>query len=96
MSTQPEETEDEVYFTENEDNTPVTCATQALDLLALNLPPEKLIPHLVQFQALLLAFSAWNYSTTLFFHFCSYNTSNLVFREQMYMRKKHRILQWLY
>lgn len=48
MSTRPEDDNDEVYFSgDNEDNTPVTCATQTLDLLALHLPPEKLIPQLV-------------------------------------------------
>ncbi|XP_076170729.1 importin-4 [Ptiloglossa arizonensis] len=49
MSTQPEDEDDEVYFSDNEDNTPVTCAAQVLDLLALNLPPEKLIPYLLQY-----------------------------------------------
>lgn len=48
MSTQAEDDNDEVYFSgDNEDNTPITCATQTLDLLALHLPPEKLIPQLV-------------------------------------------------
>lgn len=48
MSTRPEDDNDEVYFRgENDDNTLVTCAAQTLDLLALNLPPEKLIPPLV-------------------------------------------------
>lgn len=50
MSTRPEDDNDEVYFSgNNEDNTPVTCATQTLDLLALNLPPEKLLPQLLQY-----------------------------------------------
>ncbi|XP_012138134.1 importin-4 isoform X2 [Megachile rotundata] len=50
MSIRPEDDNDEVYFSgDNEDNTPVTCATQTLDLLALNLPPEKLIPQLLQY-----------------------------------------------
>ncbi|KOC63425.1 Importin-4 [Habropoda laboriosa] len=50
MSTRPEDDNDEVYFSgDNEDNTPVTCATQTLDLLALHLPPEKLIPRLLQY-----------------------------------------------
>ncbi|XP_015586290.1 importin-4 [Cephus cinctus] len=49
MSTPPDDETDEVYFSgDNEDNTPMTCATQTLDLLALHLPPEKLIPHLLQ------------------------------------------------
>ena len=48
MSTKPQDYNDEIYFnSDNEDNTPVTCATQTLDLLALHLPPEKLIPYLV-------------------------------------------------
>lgn len=50
MSMRPEDDNDEVYFSDdNEDNTPVTCATQTLDLLALHLPPEKLIPQLLQY-----------------------------------------------
>ncbi|XP_050478225.1 importin-4-like isoform X2 [Bombus huntii] len=50
MSTPPEDDNDEVYFSgDNEDNTPVTCATQTLDLLALHLPPEKLVPQLLQY-----------------------------------------------
>ncbi|XP_060832672.1 importin-4-like [Bombus pascuorum] len=50
MSSRPEDDNDEVYFSgDNDDNTPVTCATQTLDLLALNLPPEKLIPQLLQY-----------------------------------------------
>ncbi|XP_003484719.1 importin-4 [Bombus impatiens] len=50
MSTQAEDDNDEVYFSgDNEDNTPITCATQTLDLLALHLPPEKLIPQLLQY-----------------------------------------------
>lgn len=57
MSTQPEDEDDEVYFSDNEDNTPVTCAAQVLDLLALNLPPEKLIPYLVQFRIFIIIFS---------------------------------------
>ncbi|KAG7189765.1 hypothetical protein KM043_017429 [Ampulex compressa] len=49
MSTRPDNDNDEIYFSgENEDNTPITCATQTLDLLALHLPPEKLIPHLLR------------------------------------------------
>lgn len=48
MSTKPQDDNDEIYFSgDNEDSTPVTCATQTLDLLALHLPPEKLIPYLV-------------------------------------------------
>ncbi|XP_043514170.1 importin-4-like isoform X1 [Frieseomelitta varia] len=50
MSTKPQDGTDEIYFNgDNEDNTPVICATQTLDLLALHLPPEKLIPHLLQY-----------------------------------------------
>lgn len=48
MCLKSDEDNDEVYFeNENEDNSPSTCATQTLDLLALNLPPEKIIPYLV-------------------------------------------------
>ncbi|XP_014603697.1 PREDICTED: importin-4-like isoform X1 [Polistes canadensis] len=39
----------EAYFgRDNEDSTPVSCATRTLDTLALHLPPEKLIPHLLK------------------------------------------------
>ncbi|KAK0087613.1 hypothetical protein PV325_000560 [Microctonus aethiopoides] len=49
MSSPPENENDEVYFSgENEDNTPVTCATQTLDLMAIHMKPEKLIPHLLR------------------------------------------------
>ncbi|KAF7381213.1 hypothetical protein HZH68_016088 [Vespula germanica] len=49
MSSRPDDDNEEVYFSgENEDNTPITCATQTLDTLALHLPPEKLIPHLLK------------------------------------------------
>ena len=57
MSTRLDDDNDEVYFSgDNEDNTPVTCATQTLDLLALHLPPEKLIPQLVRFSTYVLKF----------------------------------------
>ena len=50
MSTPPENEEKEEYFCEDEDaNTPMTCATQTLDVLALHLPPDKLLPPLVIF-----------------------------------------------
>ncbi|XP_043248077.1 importin-4-like [Colletes gigas] len=49
MSTRPEDEDDEVYFTDDEDNTLVACAAQVLDVLALNLPPEKLIPQLLRY-----------------------------------------------
>ncbi|XP_063986227.1 importin-4-like [Diachasmimorpha longicaudata] len=49
MSSPPDDENDEVYFSgENEDNTPVTCATQTLDLLAIHLKPDKLVPHLLK------------------------------------------------
>ncbi|KAI4495616.1 hypothetical protein M0802_008451 [Mischocyttarus mexicanus] len=49
MSSRPDDDSEEVYFSnENEDSTPITCATQTLDTLALHLPPEKLIPHLLK------------------------------------------------
>ena len=49
MSSRPDDENEEVYFNgENEDKTPMTCATQTLDLLALHLPPDKLVPYLVR------------------------------------------------
>lgn len=36
------------YFTGNENSNPRTTATQTMDLLALHVPPEKLIPPLLQ------------------------------------------------
>ncbi|XP_076287223.1 importin-4 [Lasioglossum baleicum] len=49
MSTHTVADEDEDYFTDNEDNEPVTCAAQVLNLLALHLPPEKLVPQLLRY-----------------------------------------------
>jgi hypothetical protein len=44
----PENDDKEEYFSEDVDaNTPMTCATQTLDVLALYLPPDKLLPPLV-------------------------------------------------
>lgn len=37
------------YFTGNDDSNPRTTATQTMDLLALHVPPEKLIPPLLQY-----------------------------------------------
>ncbi|KAJ6642756.1 Importin-4, partial [Pseudolycoriella hygida] len=37
------------YFTGNENSNPRTTATQTMDLLALHVPPEKLIPPLLQY-----------------------------------------------
>ena len=49
MSSRPDDESQEVYFNgENEDKTPMTCATQTLDLLALHLPPDKLVPYLAR------------------------------------------------
>lgn len=48
MSSQSEDENEEIYVSaEADDSTPITSATQTLDLLALHLPPEKLIPYLV-------------------------------------------------
>lgn len=48
MCEPPEDEEDEDYFVDdNDDSTPTTNATQTLDVLALHIPPEKLIPHVV-------------------------------------------------
>jgi hypothetical protein len=38
----------EEYFGSNEITTPMNCATQTLDVLALNIPPKNLIPPLLQ------------------------------------------------
>ncbi|PNF17098.1 hypothetical protein B7P43_G16108, partial [Cryptotermes secundus] len=47
MSVPPENEEKEEYFSEDVDgSTPMTCATQTLDILALHLPPDKLLPPL--------------------------------------------------
>lgn len=43
-----DDNDDEEYFVGSDDNTtPKTAATQTMDLLALNIPPEKLIPPLL-------------------------------------------------
>lgn len=48
MSVRPENDDSEEYFTEDADaSTPMTCATETLDTLALHLPPDKLLPQLV-------------------------------------------------
>lgn len=39
--------EDDDYSNAESENSLLTSATQTLDLLAMHLPPEKLIPHLV-------------------------------------------------
>lgn len=38
----------EEYFGSNEITTPMNCATQTMDVLALNIPPKNLIPPLLQ------------------------------------------------
>lgn len=38
----------EEYFGSNEVTTPMNCATQTMDVLALNIPPKNLIPPLLQ------------------------------------------------
>ncbi|XP_043465104.1 importin-4-like [Leptopilina heterotoma] len=48
ISSRPDDEEEEIYFNgDDEDKSPMTCATQTLDALALYLPPDKLIPHLL-------------------------------------------------
>ncbi|KAE8750906.1 hypothetical protein FOCC_FOCC002334 [Frankliniella occidentalis] len=48
MSSPSSEDEQEDYFAEDEDDdTPMTCANQTLDLLALHIPPEKILPHIL-------------------------------------------------
>ncbi|XP_061389190.1 importin-4-like [Musca vetustissima] len=49
MATEPEgDDDDEEYFLGEDSSNPMTTATQTMDLLALNVPPEKLIPPLLQ------------------------------------------------
>lgn len=50
LTTKPEDDSEEVYFVGEDGDTPVTNASQTLDLLALHLPPEKLVPHLVSWK----------------------------------------------
>lgn len=48
MSSQPEDESEEEYFTGDPDSSnPMTVATQTLDVLALHIPADKLIPPLV-------------------------------------------------
>ncbi|CAD7003293.1 unnamed protein product [Ceratitis capitata] len=49
MATEPDdEDDDEEYFLAEDNSNPMTTATQTMDLLALSVPPEKLIPPLLQ------------------------------------------------
>jgi len=48
MMSKPDDDDD--YSNAENENTVLTSATQTLDLLAMHLPPEKLIPHLVRFE----------------------------------------------
>uniref|UniRef100_A0A6M2DTC3 Putative karyopherin importin beta 3 n=1 Tax=Xenopsylla cheopis TaxID=163159 RepID=A0A6M2DTC3_XENCH len=48
MSSPSVDDSDEDYFVDDADNAnPLTCATQTMDSLALHLPPEKLLPHIL-------------------------------------------------
>lgn len=48
MSVAPDDENEEEYFPDlEESSTPSTVANQTLDVLALHLPPEKLLPLLV-------------------------------------------------
>ncbi|XP_014468024.1 PREDICTED: importin-4-like [Dinoponera quadriceps] len=50
MTIRPDNDGDDDYISgENDNDTPITAATQTLDLLALHLPPEKLIPHMLRY-----------------------------------------------
>lgn len=50
MSSKPNNDDSEEYFAEDDDNTtPSTCANQILDIMALHLPPEKLLPPLLMY-----------------------------------------------
>lgn len=49
MSTPPEDDEQEDYFVDDDDEeTPITVANQTLDMMALHLPPEKFLPHILE------------------------------------------------
>uniref|UniRef100_A0A1I8NQF8 Importin N-terminal domain-containing protein n=1 Tax=Stomoxys calcitrans TaxID=35570 RepID=A0A1I8NQF8_STOCA len=48
MATEAQDDDDEDYFLGEDSSNPMTTATQTMDLLALNVPPEKLIPPLLQ------------------------------------------------
>lgn len=47
MATSAGEDDDEEYFVDEEETSPRTTATQTMDLLALHIPPEKLLPPLL-------------------------------------------------
>ncbi|XP_075230407.1 importin-4-like [Lycorma delicatula] len=50
ISMPPDDEDQEKYFADDDDNsTPITCANQILDTMALHLPPEKVIPPLLQY-----------------------------------------------
>lgn len=54
MINRPETDADDDYTNNGDsDNTISASATQTLDMLAMYLPPEKLIPHLVNFKIIL-------------------------------------------
>lgn len=49
MAQKPEDDVNEEYFLGDPDQfTPITIATQTLDLIALNVPPEKVVPYLLR------------------------------------------------
>jgi len=50
MINRPENDTDDDTNNGDSDNTLTASATQTLDMLAMYLPPEKLIPHLVSFE----------------------------------------------
>lgn len=51
-TTRPGNDSDDDYINTESENTVLTSSTQTLDLLALHLPPEKLLPHLVSFEVI--------------------------------------------
>ena len=58
MCEPPDDDEDEEYFVDDDDDsTPTTNATQTLDVLALHLPPEKLVTPVVSHQKFFFCFS---------------------------------------
>lgn len=70
MSLPPDNEQLEEYFSDDLDNrTPATVAAQTLDLLALHLPPDKFVPHMVSGVIIFFGFSlSWGSSRVWCIH----------------------------
>lgn len=63
MCEPPENDENEEYFVDDDDeSTPTTNATQTLDVLALHLPPQKLITPVVSYSLSYVDILGWMYN----------------------------------